>query len=238
MYRIAICDDEKAICYQIEQTILDYKNTMLEEIEVDVYYSGEELYKSLSNGNEYDILFLDIEFKQVNGVKIGEKIREELKNETIQIVYISGRQSYAMELFNIRPLNFLVKPLDSDRLIKVLKKGMDLLSKKYLYFTYKQGHNIKKIPLGNILYFESINRQVRMKTVTDEIIFYGSLATISSQLKGNHFYYTHKSYLVNFNHVIEFGYEQLMISDKTLLPISQSKRKKVREIQLIMEKEK
>lgn len=238
MYRIAICDDEIAICSQLEKILLDYRDSTFEEFAIDVYYSGEELFKFLSNGADYDILFLDIEFKQINGIQIGEKIRDELKNESMQIVYISGKQSYAMELFNSRPLNFLVKPLDAHRVIHVLKKGMELSNKKNQYFTYKQGKSTKKALVKDILYFESINRQVRMKTVKEEVIFYSSLEEVYSQLYENQFFYIHKSYVVNYNHIIEFHYEQVIMSDRTALPISQSRRKAIRELQIKIEKEK
>ncbi len=237
MYRVVICDDEIEICSQIEQMIIDYSKSISVEIEIDVYYSGEELCKFLSSGIEYDILFLDIEFKQMNGVEIGEKIRNELRNETMQIVYISGKQSYAIELFNVRPLNFLIKPLEFEKITKVLKKAMELSAKKYKYFTYKQGHNTNKKLIEDILYFESINRQVKMTTSAGEIIFYGSLSDIFSQLQACQFFYIHKSYLINYNHVIEFSYDYLVMSDKTVLPISQSRRKEIRDLQITIEKE-
>ncbi len=237
MYRIAICDDETAVCSQIEQMIIDYGKSISEKLEIDVYYSGEELCKFLRSGAEYDILFLDIEFKQLNGVEIGEKIREELRNETVQIVYISGKQSYAIELFNIRPLNFLIKPLESDKVIKTLKKGMELSEKKHKYFAYRQGHITKKMLIEEILFFESVNRQVKMTTSAEKIVFYGSLSDIFSQLQACQFFYIHKSYLINYHHVIEFSYDHLVMSDKTVLPISQSRRKEVRDLQIKIEKE-
>ncbi|SHI20049.1 two component transcriptional regulator, LytTR family [Sporobacter termitidis DSM 10068] len=237
MYRVAICDDEMTICAQVERMIMDYGKSISEEMEIDVYCSGEELCKFLRSGAEYDILFLDIEFKQLNGVEIGEKIRNELGNETMQIVYISGNQSYAIELFNIRPLNFLIKPLESDKVINVLKKGMELSAKKCKYFTYKQGHVTKKKLIEDILYFESINRQVKMTASAEAVVFYGSLSAIFSQLQACRFFYIHKSYLINYNHVIEFSYDHLVMSDKTVLPISQSKRKEVRDLQIKIEKE-
>lgn len=236
MYRIAICDDEIAICAQFEKILLDYREAAHVEMTIDIYFSAEELYRFLLDGVDYDILFLDIEFKQENGIQVGERIRDELRNETMQIVYISGKQSYAIDLFNTRPLNFLVKPLDYQKVIQVFRKGMELSNKKHQYFTYKQGKNIKKILVKDILYFESLNRQVRMKTVRDTAIFYGSLEDIYEELHAYQFFYIHKSYLVNYNHIIEFYYEKVIMSDRTALPISQSRRKAMRDVQIRIEK--
>lgn len=237
MYYIAVCDDEEIVCSQIEDTILDYGKSICETIEIDVFYSGEELYKFLKEGSCYDMIFLDIELKMLNGVELGVKIRDELKNESVQIIYVSAKEDYAMELFKIRPMNFIIKPIDAETIRKVFEKGMELLNKSCQCFYFKQGHLIKKKPIKDILYFESMNRQVKMVTLEGEIIFYGSLSDIYYKLKEYHFFYIHKSFLVNYNHIIEFGYEQIVMSNKIILPISQSKRKGIREMQLRFEEE-
>ncbi|MDF2612133.1 MAG: two-component response regulator [Lachnospiraceae bacterium] len=216
MYHIAVCDDEKIIC---------------------LFYTGEELYRFLREDGYYDMIFLDIELELLNGVQVGLKIREELKNEGIHIVYISANKNYAMDLFKVRPMDFLLKPLDEEKVKEVIKKGMELSNKYLQYFNFKQGHNNKKRLLKDILYFESIDRQIKMITIDEEIIFYGSLAEIYAKLEGYHFFYIHKSFLVNYVHVIEFNYEYITMSNKVILPISQSKRKNVRMIQLKFEEE-
>ncbi len=235
MYHVAICDDEITICSQLEQIILEYGKLTSEKMEVDMYYSGEKLYKALTDGIFYDMVFLDIKLKLLNGVELGKKIRDDLKNEFIHIVYISGESSYAMQLFKVRPMDFLIKPLNAHIIGAVLKKGMELSNRICQYFNYQQGHSAKRALIKDILYFESINRQVKMVTVAQDIIFYGALSEIFLQLEKYRFFYIHKSFLVNYNHVIEFNYEQLVMSNKAVLPISQSRRKNVRELQLKLE---
>lgn len=232
MFRIGICDDESIICSEIENIILNYSKSISEKIEVDVFYSGEELYEFLKSDNCVDMIFLDIELNKLNGVELGRIIRNELKNENIQIVYISSKENYAMELFDVRPLNFLIKPTDKLKVIEMINKAMELLNKLDVYFKYKQGHNFCKKEIKDILYFESDNRQVKMVTTTDEITFYGNLSEIHSQLELHKFFFIHKSYLVNYYHVAEFYYDKLILTNSHVLPISQSKRTEVRKLQL------
>ena len=237
MFRIAICDDDTVICSQIERIILDYGRKISHNIDVDVYFSGEELYRFLEDGIYYDMIFLDIELKKLNGIDVGKKIRNDLKNEAVLIVYISGKDSYAMDLFEVRPMNFLVKPISTDIILTVLEKGMKLSDKLCQTFQYKQGHSISKITVKNILYFESLDRKVRMITLEGEEIFYGSLMDIFSQLERYGFFFCHKSYLVNYHHVTKFEYEKLMMKNGMYLPISQPKRKSVRAMQMKLELE-
>ncbi|QOX62329.1 response regulator transcription factor [Anoxybacterium hadale] len=236
MFRVAICDDDPIICAQLEEIILDYERKIYQKIETDVYFSGEEFYRHLKKGIYYDMVFLDINLRKLDGIQLGMSIRNELKNEMILIVYISGDDSYAMDLFEVRPLHYLVKPLEAEKVLTVLKKGMELSNKLCLAFQYKQNYENKSIPAVSILYFESLGRKVKMVTIEGEEIFYGSLADIFSQLRKSRFFFCHKSYLVNYYHVAKFQYEQLMMRNGAILPISQTKRKSIRTMQMEIEK--
>lgn len=70
--------------------------------QVDVYYDGESFCRALDNGDGYHLVFLDIELAEMNGVGVGHYIRERKNNNRMQIVFISGKRDYAMELFEIR----------------------------------------------------------------------------------------------------------------------------------------
>ncbi len=236
MFRIAICDDEQVICSQIERIVLNYYGIKTSHsIEVDVYFSGEELYRYLKDGTYYDMIFLDIELRKLNGIDVGRKIRNDLKNEAVLIVYVSGRDSYAMDLFEVRPMHYLVKPITPEKILTVLDKGIELSNKICHAFQYKQGHSAKKIELKNILYFESLDRKVRMITTEGVEIFYGSLSKILIQLERYGFFSCHKSYLVNYHHVTKFEYDKLHMKNGMTLSISQPKRKSVRAMQLGIE---
>lgn len=102
MIQIAVCDDEIGTCAEIETMILDFAGSCAVQIETEVFYSGETLYKALQKGDRFDLVFLDIQLLAMDGVQAGRKIREELKNEKISIVYISAKETYAMSLFQVR----------------------------------------------------------------------------------------------------------------------------------------
>jgi len=70
MFRIAICDDEPAVCSQIETILLNYSEESNLDIEIQVFYSGEELCKFLEDGEGFDLIFLDIELKLINGIEV------------------------------------------------------------------------------------------------------------------------------------------------------------------------
>lgn len=229
MLRIAICDDEKAICCQLESMLADIGENVNKSVEIEVFFSGEELCRFLFGGHKYDLIFLDIELSQINGVEVGKKIREELNDEITQIVYISGRESYAMDLFEIRPLNFLIKPLNREKIQEVIKTFLRISESNNCVFEYRNGTVGFSILLNEILYFESDGRKVNIALGYTKKSFYGKLSAVEEQLNSKDFIMIHKSYLINYRHVIEYAYDYVRMSNGDALAISQNNRKAVRE---------
>lgn len=229
MLRIAICDDEKTICTGLEDMLFEIGKHTNQEIEAELYYSGEELCNYLYEGNRFDLIFLDIELCNINGVEVGKIIREKLKDELTQIVYISGNESYAMELFEVRPLNFLIKPFNIEKIESVVLKALKLLHKENNFFEYKNNNVTFSILLKEILYFESHGRKVNIVLCNETKSFYGKLSSVEDQIHNQDFIMIHKSYLINLNHCIEYTYEYVKMSNEEVLTISQNNRKSVRE---------
>ena len=232
MLSIAICDDDVLICSNLEKILMEYAKKTLIDFEIETYYSGESLYEDLKKGSYYDLIFLDIELKQDSGIEVGQRIREELRLESIQIVYISAYDSYAMDLFRIHTMDFLIKPLNKERVGAVLDRVINLLNISGRVFTYKSGRDRKKVLIRDILYFKSNKREIHLVMINGTVDFYGVLDQIIDSLKEFQFFTCHKSYLVNYNLVKDFRYETLIMSNGDVIPVSQKKRKEIRRLQM------
>jgi DNA-binding LytR/AlgR family response regulator len=235
MIKIAICDDDGSTCDQLEDLLHIYESTIMEKMDVESFLSGEGLCQCLEEGIFYDIIFLDIELKLLNGIEVGKIIREQMLNEVTQIIYISGKESYAMQLFKIRPLDFIIKPLTYEKIAVPLKYALKIVNSNKKLFLYKKGQTSFKVPIKDIIYFESKNRKVNIITINEVDTFYGSLEEIAEKLP--YFINIHKSYLVNYNYVFKIEYHQLTLLNSIILPISQNNRKKVRDRLLELERE-
>jgi DNA-binding LytR/AlgR family response regulator len=134
-----------------------------------------------------------------------------------------------MELFEVRPFDFIIKPIDPVRVKKIVYKIMDLCSENRDLFEYSYDRTIKRIPVREIIYFESAGKRINICTVKEETHFYGKLSDVSRQLAHHNFVMIHKSFLVNIDHVIEYDYEFVRMSNKKILSISQRRRKDIRE---------
>lgn len=172
MFSVAICDDEKVICKQIELYLETH--IMDNRISTEIFYSGEQLYEAIEKGKQFDLIFLDIELTMLSGIAVGMKIREELCNEATHLVFISGKSEYAMDLFPLRPLHFLVKPFSREQVIGTLEKAMSLSVIYNQYFEFQIDHILHRINYQNILFLKAMQGKLYCIQTAKNTSFMGS----------------------------------------------------------------
>ena len=237
MFKIAVCDDIKVTCDELKEIILSKaKGALYENISVDIFYSGDALISDIGEGNLYDLIFLDIELGgKINGVEVGHIIRDEMDDYITQIVYISSKNNYDRQLFDVQPLHFLQKPIDVSKLLNDIKLAIKISGKENKIFEFKNLRNTVKVPYKDILYFESKGREISLVSCKMQYTFYDNIQELSKVLP-DFFIYPHRSYLVNYELIACFKYEELIMSNGDIIPISRSKRKEIRKLQMMFER--
>jgi len=230
---IAICDDEMTICGSLETILINILTKLAINYEIDVFSTGEEICQKINDGANYDLMFLDIELakEKIGGIEIGNFIREVQNNHLMSIVYMSWHEKYAMQLFKIRPLDFLVKPLQADRIEEVVETYLKIAEFWSGNFTYQIGHDVFNEQIKNIVYFESVGRKLIIYLANGHNKeFYGTLKEVyQQQLEKYDFLFVHAKYVVNFDYIEQIKYNELtLVNYPMTLPISQPKRKEVR----------
>lgn len=228
MYKIGICDDGNNMCSFIENTVLRYVKEKNILADIQVWYSGESLCKYLEQGKSLDILFLDIELIELSGIDVGEFIRNRLKDRTMQIIYISGNQSYAQRLFKTQPMDFLVKPIKESQIEECLQLACEIMEINEKKFEFQFGKEYYHVPYGEIIYFASEGRQIKIMTTHGEKKFYGKLKDIKNELTKD-FIEIHQSYVVNKKYIWQYTYDAVKLENEEILNISHVHRKQVRE---------
>jgi len=239
---IAVCDDDRRMTAELEGILIAILGNLKIKYEIDVYFTGEELCEKMENGAHYNLIFLDIVFAEnaINGVEVGSIIRESYHNNLVSIVYISWETKYSMKLFDIRPFNFLIKPLCYDKIQQVLRTYLEIAGLWSGEFTYKTGHDISKVQIKDIIYIESVKRKLYLHLADGrKAEFYGILKDVyQEQLHRYDFLFIHASYVVNYDYIVTAKYnEMILVNTAASLPVSQNRRKEVREAYYaIMEK--
>ncbi|MCM1273236.1 MAG: LytTR family DNA-binding domain-containing protein [Clostridium sp.] len=229
MLKIGICDDDREFIVQLEELLQKYIEKNRLKAEIQGFTQSRELFQFIENGEMFDILFLDIEIDAVSGIDIGRALRLEYHNDYTQIVFISLRENYALQLFDMRPLNFLVKPVEYKKIEYIMDEYSRLFNIQNNYFEYQVGKQKYRIDERSILYFQSFGKKTFMVTSTGQKEFYGKLSDAYTRLNGNIFCAVHKSYIINLRYVSEYGNDKIEMTNGDVIPVSRSMRDKLNE---------
>lgn len=227
MIRIAICDDDELVCKELEHYIFEYDFKYEYDLKCDCYIECENLLNALENEIEYKLIFLDIEFPEMNGLELSNKVRNYLKNYKVQIVFISAKEQYAMKLFDMQPFNFLVKPLSKENVFSCLTKFLIYYHENNKVFEYNYENVKHRIAISEILYFESDGKKVIMHTHTKDIPFYGVFSEVADQLK-HQFIVIKRGLMVNLQYIVNSNYTTIELSNNMTFTISKNNRDNVR----------
>lgn len=214
--KIAVCDDDRNIVEKIKKDILEYDETYM----VELYSSGESL---LENTEIYDIIFLDIDMKGINGIETAKRIREKDKN--VKIIYVTSYADYVNFAFSVHAFAYLLKPVTREKIHQQLREADSYYRKdtisQVLRFETKEG--IIEKDVKEIYYFEYLNRYVHMKTTEKEYILSTGITEIANRMGKYGFVVPHKSFAVNLSHVKNVKGYDIYITDGSVLPLSQKK---------------
>lgn len=127
-YKIAICDDSDADRQYIWNMVNAWAAAAGHTVHTDTFPSAENFLFCYEEESDYDILLLDIEMGEMDGVTMAKKLRE--NNDTIQIIFITGYSDYISEGYEVAALHYLMKPVREEKLCDVLDRAAEKLSKK------------------------------------------------------------------------------------------------------------
>ncbi len=238
LFSIVVCDDDPLIVKSIMADIHDILEPEHVNYECLPYYSLNELFSDMKNRENnafcYDLMILDIEFisEHSDGIDLGKYIRETIHDELSFIIYISSKDQYAMELFQIRPFDFLTKPVNKNRLKNDLKKILFLANIQSEALTINSKKQNITLPLSSILYFQASNHTIQVVCSNNNMYEYpGRLKDLKEKLSKKNFFCPHNSYLVNYSSVVIWTRNQLILTNNDTIPVSRSHHQEVMDIQ-------
>lgn len=148
-----------------------------------------------------------------------------------KIIYITNYKSYALDVFDYQPFQFLLKPIEPAVFERYFLRVYKEIDKEEYYFHYQFNKSHFRIPFQEIKYFESQRRIIIIHGEKKTEKFYGRLNDIEKNVikRKLPFLRIHQSFLVNYRYVYEVAFDYVTLTDGTVLWISEDRRKKVSE---------
>lgn len=207
--RICICDDDILIIEQLQKyTKSFFDNSHLKTPEIVCFHDGEAL---LGYKESIDLLFLDIEMPGLNGIYAGNELKK--INSNIIIFIVTSYSEYLDEAMRFHVFRYLSKPLDKQRFFRNMKDAINLYSSinQKLPIETKQG--VHTMYVSAIVAVESQGRKVIVHTVQRDYESIHKMQYWLNILPQNRFIQTHRSFIINFEHVTDFDHATIHLNN-------------------------
>lgn len=231
---IAVCDDEENIRIYLKK-LIEMQNV---DCRIMEFTSGGELLRfwKQKDGEQIDILFLDISMEGTDGLETAEQIRrwKEEKDETLWgslplLIFVTGYPEYMQRAFSVNAFQYLVKPVKEKEFEEVFAQAV----REYHRLEAKQnaepkemlirnGNMTRNVSAEDIYYIESCNRKILVYMQDEKIECYGKIGELEKELKES-FFRIHKGYLVNMGYVERYSRTEVRMKNNSRLPISKYK---------------
>lgn len=191
---------------------------------VGTYSSAQDAIKTILD-NQVDVVFLDIEMPQLNGIEFAKIIPQ-----TTRIVFTTAYDRYAIQGFKVDALDYLLKPISYDEFLNAANKAQRWVEihrnattkgNPKDYIIVKSEYRLVQIPTADILFIEGLKDYVKIYTVDEQksIMTLMNMKTLEQALPST-FLRVHRSFIVNTSKIkiiernrIVFGNKYIPISD-------------------------
>ena len=181
---------------------------------VDIYTNSKDF---IENIYTYDLIFLDIEVQNENGIDIGIKIRE--YNDDAKIIFVTNYSKYLIDGYKAHADRYFLKPLNQEEFNIELENVLEDYIQKYSGFFDKKILKTK-IYFNEILYIEFKDRKTFLHFITGKVIETNyPLKYWENKLKDHYFAKPYRAYLVNLRHISGFTKQEVIMENEEYLPI-------------------
>lgn len=151
-YHIAVCDDREEDAEYIAGLVTKWAERNRSFVKLECFPSAEAFLFCYAEDKTWDMLLLDVEMGQMNGVELARSLRRE--NALMQIIFVTGYSDYISEGYDVSALHYLMKPVREEKLFQVLDRGREQLVRQERKLVVSAGGETVRIPLYEIRYVQ------------------------------------------------------------------------------------
>lgn len=221
MLFIAICDDDQYMLEALKKLVNDFFRENNTDIKVMLFASGEEL---LRYGKHIDILFLDIQMKNIDGMETAKKLRQsDFKGF---LIFVTILKELVFQAFEVQAFDYLLKPIQEDSFSKTMVRLLDCMKNaKDKNLLIRIGYESRLIPVDDIVFCEIIDRKIYLHLLSSEVIdYYEKIEDLEKKLD-KYFYKCHRSFLINLKYVRSYKNGMVVMKGGKEIPVSRLRSK-------------
>lgn len=233
MLNIAFCDDDKVFLSQIKSETESILTSLRIKAKINAFSCGLDLIEKFNKYNPYyDIVFLDIDMPIFNGKDIAKELR--ILDKNFKLIFITSYEREALNTFQYDVAGFIPKILVGEKLRSVLERVTKLIEDEnpqiQLIAVKRETDNplTIKVPLNDIMYFESINRKIFMHTKREVFIMHNYIfSDIVEKYLKMEFVKIHRTCIINVKYIFSIDEIEIRLDNGEKLPISRRKKQEI-----------
>lgn len=207
--RICICDDDPIIVEYLSDSIHTFlSKSRLKAFEISVFNNGDSL---LKDEKPKDLVFLDIEMPDVNGLHVGEQLIK--LNKNVIIIIVTAYAEYLDDAMKLHVFRYLSKPIDGQRLFRSLQSALELYSNTTATLPIETKSGVRTILTAHIVSVEAVDHEVIVHTIEEDHHTVQNMQYWLDRLPSGMFFQSHRSFIINFAHVTRFDHSLIHLYD-------------------------
>lgn len=215
VYHIALCDDEPAQREYLEKKLSLFARARQVSFVFSRFSSAEAFLFHFRENRNTDLLFLDIEMGDMNGIELAKALREE--QHTLQIVFITGYPDYVGQGYDVEALHYLLKPVSTEKLFEVCDRFLRSAEEQPRFYLFPVGKEVVRLYEKEILYGESEGHYVILHTKTEELKLRMTIPELEKRL-GEGFFRPSRSFVVNLRYVTRISKTEVFLENGVSTP--------------------
>ena len=222
--RIAIVEDEQTFADELAEYITRFSQEYQAAVQCQHFKSSVTFLSSYQP--VWDLLLLDIEMPNMDGMTLAHKIRE--IDQNVLLIFITKVAKYAMAGYEVAALDYVLKPVNYYVFSMKLRRVLGLLETKQKNHIVIQGNGfIRKVPVETIQYIDVFSHTISYHTHLETISSTGSksIRELEKELSPNGFCKCNQCYLVNLQHVHSIEKDTVVLTGGEHLKISRNRKK-------------
>ena len=224
MIKIAICDDEKYMIDDISLRIMDYFENDKEKFELFEFNNGSSFLSFYNEEGKADIVFMDIEIGDDNGIDIVSKIRE--IDENVIVIFVTSHDNYVNKAFKLGAFQYLSKPIDDKLFNEEVARSIKFLETSNKECVIKSEGKCLTLRYKDIYCYEMRKGKIYLHLknrcyLIDERI---TIVKIEKNLKAYDFISVEQGNVINMSKIFEIGLSNLKLDNEQSIPLSRKNR--------------
>lgn len=200
MIKVLICDDDQIVTNKVQKLLTEIQEQYSFKLDIQAYNDG---LLAMESKKIYDIAIVDIEMPYIDGLALSEDLKK--RNSDAIVLILTSFSDYLDSAMRIQVFRYLSKPIDEERFTKNFMEAVSYYKQISKQIVVESGDEVLTIKTKDILYIENLKHGSVIATK------HGDYKTNKKPLEwyetidqSNCFTFSHKSFLVNLQNVINF----------------------------------